>query len=85
MVIFHKKASSQHYLINVLSAVIRGFVPVWIDGVMCLYVGVYELYVVHTEGAELIYSWDLLRSLSWTLFKSEVYDSGAIQQRFSSR
>lgn len=50
VVIFHKKASSQHYLINVLSAVIRGFVPAWIDGMMCLYVGVYELYVVHTEG-----------------------------------
>lgn len=48
--IFHKKASTQHYLINVLSAVIRSFVPVWIDGVICLCVGVYKLDVVRTKG-----------------------------------
>ncbi len=54
--IFHKKVSSQHHLINVLSAVIHGLVPVWIDGVMCLYVCVcvcvcvYALCVGRTEG-----------------------------------
>lgn len=42
--------SQETYLTNVVNAVIHGFVPVWIDGVMCLCVGVYELYVVHTEG-----------------------------------
>ncbi len=76
--IFHKKVSSQHHLINVLSAVIHGFVPVWIDGVMCLYVCVCVCVCMRSvwfalRGAEFIYSWDPLRSLSWTLFKSEIW------------
>ncbi len=87
MTIFHKKASSQHYLINVLSAVIHGLVPVWIDGVMCLYVcvcvcvyvGVYALYVVRTEGGRV----HLQLRPPWDLFREHYlrvkYDSGAIQ------